>query len=111
MRAASARRTSGSRLRSIADKDNKLCGAGALAREKVSSKRTLEGITNSHSLGGRHDSLSQLNDLVQHTMGNFPFRGLRNLNHFTGRDNRDRVAVGIETDALAENVVYDNRIE
>src|SRR5580704_5912081 len=56
-------------------------------------------------------ALSELYYLVQYAVGYFPFRGFGNLDHFAVRDDRDRVAVGIETNALARDVVYHDCIE
>src|ERR1700674_3663648 len=120
MRAARARRTSGSSVRGIADKNNKwwdVRGAEPHA-ELLSSfvRRTAEdGCPTQicHTRSGHADTaaLPQLHYLVQHAMRDFPLRGLGNLYYFAVRDDRDRVAVGIKTDALARDVIYYNCIE
>src|ERR1700686_2314640 len=120
MRAASARRSSGSSVRGIADKNNKwweVRGA-ELHAELLSSyaRRTAEdGCPTQicHTRSGHADTaaLPQLHYLVQHAMRDFPLRGLGNLDYFAVRDDRDCVAVGIKTDAFARNVIDDNCVE
>src|SRR6202158_1574524 len=120
MRAARARRISGSSVRGIADKNNKwwdVRGAEPHA-ELLSSfvRRTAEdGCPTQicHTRSGHADTaaLSQLHYLVEHAVRNFPFRGLGDLDYFALRDDRDCVAVGIKTDAFARNVIHYDCVE
>ena len=49
--------------------------------------------------------------LVEDALGYFPLRGFRDLDDLIVSDNRDSVAVGIEPDAFAGNVVDYDGIE
>src|SRR6202795_2411637 len=100
MRAANARRTSGSRVRGIADKDNKWWDV----RGAETPRPTSVELHSTDSRGaavptqivtrrsGHADAAAfpQLYYLVEHAVRNFPFRGLGNLDHFAVRNNRDR---------------------
>src|SRR5208282_6671564 len=116
MRAASARRSSGSRVRGIADKDNNF----SPQRHRVAQKPEEKSVAflcvsvtpwwvllaDSHAA-----AFPQLHDLVEHALSHFPFRGFGNLDDFALRDDRDRVTVGIKANALARNVIDDDCVE
>src|ERR1019366_9547771 len=107
MRAASARRSSGSSVRGIADKNSKWWDVrDAKARPELLSSCARPDNRERLSLRGNRCPLPQFHYLVQHAVCNFPFRGFGNLDHFVVRDDRDRVTVGIKTNALARNVIH-----
>jgi hypothetical protein len=56
-------------------------------------------------------ALAQLHHLVEHALRDFPLRGLGDFDNFVMGNDCDCVAVGIEANALARNVIHDNRIE
>src|SRR5208282_3652806 len=56
-------------------------------------------------------ALPQLHYLVKHALRHFPFRGFGNLDDFALRNDRDRVTVGIKSNAFARNVVDDDCVE
>src|ERR1035437_1443083 len=132
MRAVNACRSSGFKVRGMADKNNKPCGADTLVREtcpRNSGRADLlaDGYFNSisticptvvpslasecvtlASTDSRATAFPQLYNLVEHPLRNFPLRGLGNLDYFALGDDGDRVAVGIEANTLARNVIdYD----
>src|SRR3984893_18065226 len=116
MRAANARRTSGSSGRGIADKDNKWWdvrgdSAPNFCRAALDGQPTAAVPTQIATRRSGHADAAafpQLHYLVEHAVRNFPLRGLGNLDHFAVRNNRDRVAVRIKTNSLARNVIdYD----
>src|SRR5271155_1704824 len=102
MRAASALRSSGSRVRGIADKHNKWRDVARAPSPAQNIDETLTYSRGRLSLR-RSDAaaLLQLHYLVEHAVSHFPFRGFGNLDHFALRDDRNRVTVGIKTNALA----------
>src|SRR5260221_14785908 len=117
MRAARARRTSGSRVRGIADKNNKWWDVRVRKPSLNFCRAALDGqpraaVSTQIVIGrSRHAdaaALPQLHYLVEHTVRNFPFRGLGDIEYFALRDDSDGIAVGIKTDAFARNVIdYD----
>ena len=55
--------------------------------------------------------LAEAHDLVEDALGDFPLGGFGNFDHFVAGDDGDGVAVGIEADAFARNVVDDDGVE
>jgi hypothetical protein len=55
--------------------------------------------------------VAEADDLVENALGDFPFGGFGNFDNFVVADDGDFVAVGIEADAFAGNVVDDDGIE
>src|SRR5258708_9225028 len=117
MRAASARRACGSRVRGIADKNNKWWDVRVRKPSLNFCRAALDGqpraaVSTQIVIGrSRHAdaaALPQLHYLVEHTVRNFPFRGLGDLDYFALRDDSDGIAVGIKTDSLSRAIIdYD----
>ena len=55
--------------------------------------------------------LAEADDLVEDALGNFPLGGFGDFDDFVAADDGDRVAIGIEADAFAGNVVDHDGIE
>ena len=55
--------------------------------------------------------VSQLYDLIQDALCDLPFRRFGHVDDFVTGNNGDGVAVGIESNALARDIIDDNRVE
>ena len=75
-----------------------LCGSVA--------KRLLRDLGRWHAA-----AFTQLNYLVEDALGDFPLRSFGNVDHFFLRDDGDGVAVGIEADAFARDVIGDDGVQ
>src|ERR1035438_3138184 len=101
MRAARALRSSGSRVRGIADKDNNFCTTETPRHGGIKGK-ALAFLCDSVTpwwilLSDWHAAaFAQLHDLVEHTVRDFPFRGFGHLDYFALRNNGYGIAVGVE---------------
>src|SRR5665213_4631765 len=120
MRAASARRSSKSSVRGIADKNTTFYSRdiGLICSKQRSLPQGTQGDKGAQEKnifctvsairalpGGHADALPQLRNLVEHAVRNFPLRSLRNFDHVAVRDDSDSVTIGIKANALARNVV------
>ncbi len=59
----------------------------------------------------RFAPLPQPNDLIEDALSHFPFRGLGDFDNLIVGDDGDFVAIGIEADAFAGNVVDHDRVQ
>ena len=55
--------------------------------------------------------LAHAHDLVEDALGDFPLRGFGDFDYFVAGDDGDRIAVGVETDAFAGNIVDDDGVK
>src|SRR5579863_5070289 len=55
--------------------------------------------------------LAQAHHLVEDALRHFPLRGLGNLDDFVMGEDSGGIAVGVEADALAGNIIYDDCVE
>src|SRR5260370_14066796 len=63
------------------------------------------------SLHRRFALLAKPHNLVENSLGNFPLRSLGNLYYLFMADDSNRVAIGVESHALAGNIIDDNSVE
>src|ERR1700688_5124242 len=62
-------------------------------------------------LDWRFAPLAQAHDLIEHSLRNFPFRRLGNLHDFVVRDDGYLIAIGVESDPFASNIVHYDGVE
>ena len=55
--------------------------------------------------------LAQPRNLVENSLGYFPLRGFGDFDHIVARNDCYGVAVGVEADAFARDIIDDNRIQ
>src|SRR5579863_9872797 len=69
-----------------------------------------KGETNS-GLHRRLAALADADDLIENALRHFPFGGLGHFDHFVMTDDRNLIALGIEADALARDIIHHDGIE
>jgi len=81
---------------------------GNLAAQHGETQRKSENLTIAHYDRAR---FLQLDGAIEHPLRHFPFAGFGNADGFVGSKNGDGVSFRVEADALAGDIVRDNRIE
>src|ERR1700751_1528636 len=65
----------------------------------------------SHLVRGHAAAFAQLDDLIEDALGYVPLGGFGDFDDLVVSNDMDGVAVGVEADAFARNVVHDNRVQ
>ena len=84
---------------------------GHIAAAKAQALRGERRVTHLGLVRSQPESFAQANHLIEHALRDFPLGGLGNFNHFVLGDDGDSVAIGVEADAFARDIIHHDGIE